>query len=245
MGRFSGLFLTFAVCAARASAAVWTFADVLDPSDAEVSHFPPADVLCVDIFVDVSNGDVWTVGGVHVEALNGAALRYATDPNTSLPILTNPGVENRFVTSFSKPRGRDADARFANSGAASAGAYCPPGPDVEAGASVCSVAFFASPPETSTSPSVDGYVFRVAVELSGRPSNDPYALFLGTPPDPTHPDVILISQCPHAAGTVNHGWGPETVGGIDWYVQQIPEPSTVALVVVLLAVGRRWRGAVS
>src|SRR5262245_35302533 len=96
--------------AATALASVAISVDILDPSDG--GHQPPATVLCVDIFVDVTTEDTWTAGGARAVAQNGASLRYATDPNTGNIILTNPGTNNRFVTFYSRPRPRDDDSRY-------------------------------------------------------------------------------------------------------------------------------------
>src|SRR5262245_8863029 len=150
--------------ASAALASVTISVDRLDPTDG--GNQPPAGVVCVDIFVHVTPGDTWTSGGIRALAQNGATLRYATDPNTGANRLTNPGTNNRFVSFFSKPRARDANNRYANGSATSTGRYSPSGPIATAGPTEVNVAWTASPPETVDSPTVDGYVFRLAINYS-------------------------------------------------------------------------------
>src|SRR5262249_1205784 len=138
--------------------------DILGPEDG-VPNVPPPNILCVDVLIDATTDDVWTAGGVRAVAQNGATLRYATDPNTGELTLPNPGRRNRFVTSFNKPRGRDVNMRFNNGEAAAAGRYSPTGPFPTSTPTEINVAYFASPPETAGSPSVDGAVFRVSIDL--------------------------------------------------------------------------------
>src|SRR5262245_32534682 len=108
-GLLSLPFLTFV-----ANAQVIVSVDALSEGEGQLP--PTPSIVCVDVIVDVANTDVWTASGLHGEALGGATLIYSHDPDSGDVILTNPGVENRFITFFSKPRGRDATARFTNGG---------------------------------------------------------------------------------------------------------------------------------
>src|SRR5262249_13580307 len=106
-------------------ASVGVTVDLLDPSDG--ISLPPvgSGIACVDVMVDVTEGDSWTVGAARGVAMSGATLRYAYDPNSMLDLLVNPGASNRFSTFISRPRPRDGDGRYSNGAAAMAGRYCP------------------------------------------------------------------------------------------------------------------------
>jgi HYR domain-containing protein len=208
-----------AVCvslfAATASASVTVSVDKLDAGDG--GNQPPSNVVVADVLVDVSSDDVWTAAGLRGLAMNGAALRYdvALDPN-GLPvtILTNPGTGQRFVTFFSKPRGRDADERYTNGAAAAAGQYAPTGPTAVATAAEINVTWFASPPESAASPSVDGAIFRVALDLPAGVTNDQVLLYAGSPP--AGATVLFASSVPSGAGTVSATFDVPTPVGLDW-----------------------------
>src|ERR1051325_4220069 len=109
MGRCRCLCTSFAIAAlaleARASIAVSV--DLLDPTDGISMPFPGSGIVCVDVLVDVSDGDTFTVGGLRGVALNGASLVYAPDPNVPKPPPPSP-----FITFFTIPRGRDAPNRY-------------------------------------------------------------------------------------------------------------------------------------
>src|SRR5262245_22900209 len=79
-------------------------ADILNPGEGQQ---PPPRILIIDILVDVTPGDEWIAAGLRAQATSGATFVYARDPNEAI-VLINPGAENRFVTSLSRPRARDA-----------------------------------------------------------------------------------------------------------------------------------------
>ena len=51
---------------------------------AEFVHSGVPSLAVVDVLATVTSGDNWTYGGVFANAINGAALIYATDPNTGV-----------------------------------------------------------------------------------------------------------------------------------------------------------------
>src|SRR5262245_14269978 len=119
----SALFLAF-MCVAYATGQSTISVDLLDPGDEGFAGIP-AYRRCVDVFVDIDPADAWTVGGIRATAHHGATLEYYdSDPNIiiEVPFILNPGVEHKFETSLSRPRLRDANARFTNAGAAAIGA---------------------------------------------------------------------------------------------------------------------------
>ncbi|MBI5863289.1 MAG: PEP-CTERM sorting domain-containing protein [Planctomycetes bacterium] len=228
----------FALLACSAAFAQGTFSlDVLDPS--ETSGTIPDNFKIVDVYVDIAETDVWTGTGIRVIALRGARLNY--DPNSSsFAPLINPGTSDKFYTSLSRPRGRDDDARFNNGAAAVAGTYNPPGPWQGVNLTELNVAYFAVPPATSTSPSVDGYIARISIDVSrvGAPSGAAwYAGDLGTEP----PDAVFVlrsepppppnSQTP---GTVLATFDVPAISGIDWGLWYlVPEPTSLILISLL------------
>src|SRR5262245_844665 len=145
--------------------------DILSPGDEGYEGIPP-NLLVLDIFVDVAETDVWTAAGTAMLSYHGARFVYfdwdANTPGTQ-PGLINPGLDNGYTTAFSKPRARDADERFENAGAAIAGAYSNAGASPTMLPHFLDGTYFAYPPETSTSPSVDGYIARIALDLSDTP----------------------------------------------------------------------------
>src|SRR5437762_14207798 len=120
---------------------------MVEPSDN--IRLPPPGLVSIDVLVAITPPDFqWTAAGLRGVALGGAALRYATDPNTGGPALTNPGTANRFVTFFTSPRGRDVNGRYTNGAAAAAGGYCPTDAAPTATPTRINVAWFLSPPPT-------------------------------------------------------------------------------------------------
>ncbi|MBI3847427.1 MAG: HYR domain-containing protein, partial [Planctomycetes bacterium] len=211
--------------ASAASASVTTTVDILDAGDG-IANLPPSNVVVADVLVDVSDDDTWTASGVAGLAMNGATLRYGTslDPNNPVgPILTNPGTGQRFVTFFSKPRGRDADGRYTNGAAAAAGKYSPTGPTPVATTGEINVAFFASPPETAMSPSVDGAIFRVALDLPAGVTNSQVLLYTGSAPAGA---TVLFASAGSMGdiGTVSASFDVPTVSGLDWGLYIIGGP---------------------
>ena len=144
-------------------------ADILSPGDAGYDGSIPANLLVIDVFVDIAITDAWTAGGLIARTRNGAALQYFdADLNTPglQPGLFNPGRENQFMTFLSRPRGRDANNRFTNGGAVAAGTYDTPGASPITSPTEINVGYFASPPTSYGSPSVDGYIARFALDVS-------------------------------------------------------------------------------
>ena len=240
------LAIAFALAVGSAAlASVVVSLDILDPSDGGTQ--PPPGVVCVDVYADVTDGtpplsDTWTAGGVRINAYGGATFRYATDPNGI--ILNNVGIENRFTTFFSRPRPRDDDSRYTNAAAEAAGGW-PSGLFPRTFPTEVSVAYFASPPVSSMSPPVDGYVFRASIDLPG--DLPPGALIVWRPGATPAPDilrVLMISEGPPVTadlGTVCAAFDVPSATGLDWHVGVlIPEPaSLVLLIVALAAAGRR------
>ncbi|MBK8975696.1 MAG: hypothetical protein IPM29_07205 [Planctomycetes bacterium] len=200
---------------ANAVASVVLAVDRLDGADPGAPA--PANLVVVDVFADVAPTDTWTAAGLRATTANGAVLRYGAGS-----ALVNPGLADRFVTSVSRPLARDADARFNGALAAIAGRYDPTGPTATASAGEVNVAWFSSPPATSTSPSVDGYIARVVIDISGAIGIDPATIVVapGLPPAGTVP--LLVSQPASAgstvAGTVAATYDVPAVTGTDWCV---------------------------
>ncbi|MCC6359809.1 MAG: hypothetical protein IT450_13775 [Phycisphaerales bacterium] len=146
---------------------------------------PPANLVVIDIAAEPSSNDAFSGIGCWARTANGARLEYAHDPNGVVP--TAPGTENRFVTFFSRPRGRDADARF-GSGAvlAVAGRY--------SGGVVpifepflADAALFDSPGSPPGQPGPAGWVGRFVLDLSSATdprfqSDSPAIVIAETPP---------------------------------------------------------------
>jgi hypothetical protein len=223
-----------------ATASVTMTVDLLGPEDG--ISLPPPWLVIVDVLVDVTDGDTWTAGGLRGVTMNGATLFYARDPNNhNLPILPDPGVDRRFVTFISKPRGRDAPSRYNNGAAAVAGRYCPTGPTAITDDTEINVAYFASPPETSGSPTADGAVFRVALQVPNGRENFVGVFSLDQIP-PGRP-IYFISQCDSGeAGTVEATYDVPQLTGFGWAVVDVPEAAGVALLAVCggwLALRRR------
>lgn len=201
-------------------------------------------VVTADVFASVSAGDVWTSGGITGTTSNGAALRFSADPNTGVVAMTNPGTSDRNVTFFNKPRAadipgvpnggaataRNGNARFLDGRAAAAGRYLPTGPTPELDASHVNIAYFASPPETSTSPTVSNYVFRVALTLPAGRLDSEAVVYTGDTPPADHPFVVFSSVGDgNHAGTAAASFQNPNVLGSDWGIALTPEPASLAL----------------
>ena len=134
--------------------------DMLDGADPGFVAVPP-NLFIADIHVGVASDDTWIASGIRGDAMGGALLRYQS--NGSLLV---PGNANRHVTFVSRPQPRNGDARFNDVGVATAGGWCPPSPEVIATGAVVSAGWFRTPPANQDSPSVDGWVMRVVLDLS-------------------------------------------------------------------------------
>lgn len=231
------------VAGASAYASVTTSVDLVDPTDTWVNVSgvtlpvtqPPAGVTCIDVFIDTinANGSAWTAAGLRgvVTAAGQAAgvtIRYASgDPNTPrAEELFDPGTNNRFVTFLTKPQRRDAAGRYNNGGAGIAGGYNPTAPVETATSTEINAAWFASPPETASSPGVDGYIARVALNTAG------ISLELGAGTDVPQGATVIFESVGFdsgVAGTVSAAFDQPTPSGINWFVWYIPEPASLAL----------------
>jgi hypothetical protein len=171
--------------------------DLLDPSDGSVFSGVPANIRILDVLVDVADTDVWSATGMRVLTENGATLAYFdSDPETpgTQPGLVNGGTASRFLTSLSQPRGRNVNGRFTNAGAVATGAFDPAGPAPVTTANELNVAYSADPPPTDGSPAVDGYIARIAIDISGvsGPNIHDYALWGAGPTASIPPGSMVV-----------------------------------------------------
>ncbi|GMU83494.1 MAG: hypothetical protein AMXMBFR47_33640 [Planctomycetota bacterium] len=239
-----------ATSAASAFASVTTTVDLVDPSDGITQ--PPPGILAVDVLIDVSPDDTWTAAGIGAEVTSigrnaGVSLRYAPDvePNSPQPnYLINPGVENRFVTFLTRPRDRDSIERYEDAGAAIGGRYAGAGgPIASASAFDLNVGWFRNPPAMSTSPSVDGAIMRVALNVADLLVANPGATFAaGSVADAAGP-IIFSSDLGEFGipGTASVSFDNPTPRGLNWAVWYIPEPATLVIVLPAAAILRRRR----
>ncbi|GMU83829.1 MAG: hypothetical protein AMXMBFR47_36990 [Planctomycetota bacterium] len=236
--------------AVRVYSSVTTMVDLLDSSDDGAQ--PPPGILCVDELIDMSRDDVWTAGGMRAFVtpaglLDGVTIRYSAvpdDPNTPhIETLLSPGTADRFVTFVSQPRERDAENRYVTSGAQVAGRFSPTAPIERATDTEFNAAWFPSPPPNSTSPSVDGAVARIAIDVSTLLANHPLleAFHVGDPGAATGPIVLESRTNEGVPGTVNASFDAVFFQGIDWAVwyTEVPEPSSVVLFSLGITVLRR------
>lgn len=234
--------------AAFANGQVTVSVDLLDPS--ETSGTIPSNLKVVDVFVDVAATDTWIAAGLRVVTSGGARLRYFEgDANRPIiqPTLFNPGIENKFLTSASRPRSRDEAERFTNAGAAAAGGYNPPVPTVTMTQSELSVSYFQSPLPTSTSPSVDGFIARIAIDIANISFQGNPTWGLGVPSSaPQGANIVLLSVPPPNGnanpGTASATFDDRSLVGLDWAMWWvIPEPGTFGMLVVAGLLMRRCR----
>lgn len=224
--------------------------DLLNP--AETSGTIPANTRIVDVFFDVASTDVWTAAGIRALAQNGASLIYFdAEPNVAgnQPGLFNGGAANKFTTMLSKPRIRDGAARFTNAGAAAAGGYDPGSAVPITQPNEFNVAYFASPPENPQWPAVDGYIARIAVDISNVPPipnadindyNNWGSGPLGSIPAGSR--VVLRSiGVNQAGGTATVTFDVPALNFTNWAMWYVPEPTSLTLLALggLAAIRRR------
>lgn len=232
-----------ALAAAAHGQIVSATVDILSPGEDGYGGLP-ANLVVIDYFVDVAETDVWIGAGTRVLTENGATLVYADyDPNTSgvQVTLINPGLNQRYTTSVSRPRVRNGNARFTNSGADIAGGY------PTAAAPATSPTHFEAwwtrfPPANPTTPSEDGYVARIAINLGAAGDRRDFLLVSENPP----PDgSIIYGRCVVPGfpwGWANATFDVPALGGRDWYLfDPVPEPATFALLLCGAALLNRSR----
>jgi hypothetical protein len=214
--------------------------DILDGADPGAPTAPG--VIVIDGSVDVNNvaGSAWTASGVRCVTSNGATMIYADgDGNTPgvQPNIVNTGsTNNRHVTMISRPRTRNAAARFDNGAAATAGDYDPAGPNpATTDPTEFNAAYFASPPMGAGDIGVDGAILRLAISAPGFTAA---TVTLGGPTAPAGFGILLASIVGNPDGSQAPGWvnstfnNPTPTGG-DAYLWGVPEPASL----VLLALG--------
>jgi hypothetical protein len=220
--------------------------DLLEPW--ETTGTIPANTRIVDIYVDIASTDSWTTTGIRALTENGATINYwDSDPTTPgiQPGLYNGGAANKFLTSLSRPRPRDGGGRFNNAGVEVAGAYDPPESTPTTTPNELNVEYFASPPETADSPSVDGYIARISVDISatGLPDNYNGGWQVSRVGDIFPGASVVLRSLPinAAVGTMSTTFDAPDPTGLNWALWWIPEPSSAALLVLggLVIVRRR------
>lgn len=213
--------------------------DKLDASDG--LPLPPAHIVVVDVFVDLSENDAWTGALINGTAHSGAELEFLTQDPNSVPVFTAPGLDQRFVSFVSRPRGRNADERFTEAGAAGVEGL-PIGPPVPI---LTSATFRLTSYHPATPPPVvglDGYIMRIALDLTN--VSDPAFRTDST-------DIIVASTPPPGAILLFDCSGPAPYGGISaigtsfeeahiaWGVYGVPEPSALLLAILIAPALRR------
>lgn len=133
--------------------------DKLDPSDGV--PMPPPNLVLVDVHVAPPPTAAFSSVGIRGLTANGARLVYAYDANGVVP--SAPGVENRFVSFFSRPRGRDDDSRYVDGLAGTGNSSCGPAPTAYYYPGLIDASgFYPNLPN-----GLAGYVLRIAIDLSG------------------------------------------------------------------------------
>ena len=209
----------------------------LDPS-------APTGRVVVDVFVDVAPTDAWSGMGIRAIPMNGAALHYGADPdgNAPVPNLVGPNgwapIPDQYVTSVSSPRNpRDSEDRFdSEADATLTGRWSPPAATAVGTPAELNATWGGDPPANSDSPSLDGFVARIALDFT-LPADATLGVgetqFL--PPGAT---VILLSEG-HPSRPNDWGLATLTVdnvfAGFDWAIWYVPEPGTLALLGVTSA----------
>jgi hypothetical protein len=224
--------------------------DVLEP--AETSGTIPANTRIVDMYFDVAATDAWTAAGIRALTENGATFIYFdSDPNTAglQPGLINGGTANRFTTMLSRPRVRDGAGRFTNAGARVTGAWDPASGVPVTQPGELNVVHITDPSATPGTPSVDGYIARIAVDISAVPPIPGVDIHdysnWGVGPIgsiPAGARVVLRSiGLGQPGGTVTNTFDVPQFNFANWAMWYVPEPTSLALLALggLTAIRRR------
>ncbi|GMU81684.1 MAG: hypothetical protein AMXMBFR47_15550 [Planctomycetota bacterium] len=254
-------FLTLLVAAP--AGAVPLSVDLLSPGDAGFEGVP-TNFRCIDVHVDLLHPpDIFAAAGLRAVTTDlgtpgpsgdAQIVYFDADPGTPgvQPGLLNPGAADRFTTSLSRALDRNAPERFAFAEAAIAGRYEPTGPVLVTLPGELNVAWFRSPPPQWNSPPDEGYIARIALDVT---QVDAAGVDLadygnwGAGPIGEAPAgatfVLLSDRVPGAlAGTIAATWETQWGYWLDWGVWYVPEPATaIALAAggVLITRGRRRR----
>jgi len=132
----------------------------IDPNGPAGISLPPR-VAAFDVHVDVSPDDHWISGAIAADAVSGARLVYAPDPNRARGLRTVGA--HTFVSLPSPDRWQPAPPDRPDL----AGGYCPDAPAFVATSARLALAW--SEPAGGSMGENDGYVARVAVDLSTVP----------------------------------------------------------------------------
>lgn len=156
-----GLLAVAMLSVAAAHGAEQIRVDIVTPDDGEST---PQGLIAFDILLDQPDTGWWTASGMRLATQNGAQIEYSFDANSNAPILLNPGNDNRFVTSLSRPRPRVSSARYTNCGAAIIGDYCPTGsfPPI-ATPTELNVVWYSDPLPDPNTPGVGGALARIVL----------------------------------------------------------------------------------
>jgi hypothetical protein len=214
------LFVTTAVLAATAIASAHqvTIEDI-GPMGAGLTS---GNNVGLDIHVALGGAN-WLTTGI-VGTTSFGSFRYAADANGPVLTGTRDFDATDEVSMLSRPRAQTAGARFEAGGAVLfAGGYIGP---LSSTANLIDVAAFQDP--FAPVENVDGYIVRVVVDLggSGITAGDVYAI-AGTTPN--NAGDILVATGRAAAGTTI---GPEDFNYVFWSLFAVPEPASLALLVL-------------
>jgi hypothetical protein len=205
----------------------------LDPSS-------PSDRVTADIFVDLAPSDAFSAAGIRALAMNGATFHYArdADPNSPYPDqLFGPygsgPVGDQYVTCFSKPRvSRNAPGRFNDAADVSPGGrynYAGTIAQTVASANEVNTSYYADPLPGPDSPSVDGYIGRIALDFD-LPAGQ--SIGIGLAADiPVGATVIMLSEG-HDPFETLRGLGVKSYDYLglfflDWAIWSAPTPTCV------------------